>query len=90
MKVSSNVFENGEVAFFFFNSIFHGLTIVAFGNGAPDIFSAIAAFTNSNPSTAGVAVGALLGKCSKNAAIRKFQTAGFILVGWLYPKLFLV
>ena len=41
---------------------FYGLTIVAFGNGAPDIFSAIAAFTNSNPSTAGVAIGALLGK----------------------------
>ncbi|XP_076800707.1 mitochondrial sodium/calcium exchanger protein-like isoform X2 [Clavelina lepadiformis] len=38
-----------------------GLTIVALGNGAPDIFSAIAAFTNSNPSTAGVAIGALLG-----------------------------
>ena len=40
----------------------HGLTIVAFGNGAPDIFSAIAAFTNSNPSTAGVAIGGLLGE----------------------------
>ncbi|XP_078484084.1 mitochondrial sodium/calcium exchanger protein [Ciona intestinalis] len=38
-----------------------GLTIVAFGNGSPDIFSAIAAFTNSNPTAAGVAVGALLG-----------------------------
>ncbi|XP_076800704.1 mitochondrial sodium/calcium exchanger protein-like [Clavelina lepadiformis] len=38
-----------------------GLTIVAFGNGSPDIFSAIAAFTNSNPTAAGVAIGALLG-----------------------------
>uniref|UniRef100_H2Y6Q1 Sodium/calcium exchanger membrane region domain-containing protein n=1 Tax=Ciona savignyi TaxID=51511 RepID=H2Y6Q1_CIOSA len=39
----------------------HGLTVVAFGNGSPDIFSAIAAFTNSNPTASGVAVGALLG-----------------------------
>ena len=38
-----------------------GMTIVAFGNGAPDIFSAIAAFTNRNPSVAAVAIGALLG-----------------------------
>lgn len=38
-----------------------GMTIVAFGNGAPDIFSAIAAFSNSNPGVASVAIGALLG-----------------------------
>jgi len=38
-----------------------GLTIVAFGNGSPDIFSAVAAFTNSNPNVAGVAVGSLIG-----------------------------
>ncbi|XP_077965460.1 mitochondrial sodium/calcium exchanger protein-like [Styela clava] len=38
-----------------------GITVVAFGNGAPDIFSAIAAFTNSKPSSSGVAIGALLG-----------------------------
>jgi len=50
----------------FLNSLLlHGLTIVAFGNGAPDIFSAVAAFTNSNPTTTGVAIGALLGKSSE-------------------------
>jgi len=38
-----------------------GMTIVAFGNGAPDIFSAIAAFSNRNPAVADVAVGGLLG-----------------------------
>nr|CAB3266345.1 sodium/potassium/calcium exchanger 6, mitochondrial [Phallusia mammillata] len=38
-----------------------GLTIVAFGNGAPDLFSAFAAFNNSNATTTGVAIGALLG-----------------------------
>ncbi|XP_044052774.1 mitochondrial sodium/calcium exchanger protein isoform X2 [Siniperca chuatsi] len=36
-----------------------GVTFLALGNGAPDIFSAIAAF--SNPHTAGLAVGALFG-----------------------------
>ena len=34
---------------------------MAFGNGSPDIFSAVAAFTNSNPNVAGVAVGSLIG-----------------------------
>uniref|UniRef100_H3C5T5 Solute carrier family 8 member B1 n=1 Tax=Tetraodon nigroviridis TaxID=99883 RepID=H3C5T5_TETNG len=36
-----------------------GVTFLALGNGAPDIFSAIAAF--SSPHTAGLAVGALFG-----------------------------
>uniref|UniRef100_A0A674N2A8 Solute carrier family 8 member B1 n=1 Tax=Takifugu rubripes TaxID=31033 RepID=A0A674N2A8_TAKRU len=36
-----------------------GVTFLALGNGAPDIFSAIAAF--SHPNTAGLAVGALFG-----------------------------
>ncbi|XP_055963221.1 mitochondrial sodium/calcium exchanger protein isoform X2 [Sorex fumeus] len=36
-----------------------GVTFLAFGNGAPDIFSALVAF--SDPRTAGLAVGALFG-----------------------------
>ena len=38
-----------------------GITLVALGNGAPDIFSAIASFTNSDPRVAKLAIGALLG-----------------------------
>nr|XP_006640531.1 PREDICTED: sodium/potassium/calcium exchanger 6, mitochondrial [Lepisosteus oculatus] len=36
-----------------------GVTFLAFGNGAPDVFSAVAAFTH--PRTAGLAIGALFG-----------------------------
>lgn len=38
-----------------------GVTFLAFGNGAPDIFSSIASIVNEN-SSAGLAFGALLGK----------------------------
>ncbi|MBN3300030.1 NCLX protein, partial [Amia calva] len=36
-----------------------GVTFLAFGNGAPDVFSAVAAF--AHPRTAGLAIGALFG-----------------------------
>lgn len=38
-----------------------GVTFLAFGNGAPDVFSAIAAIGNSKNGDAGLAFGALLG-----------------------------
>ena len=38
-----------------------GVTLVAVGNGAPDIFSALASFTASDPKVARLAVGSLLG-----------------------------
>eukprot|EP00058_Branchiostoma_floridae_P006381 XP_002591869.1 hypothetical protein BRAFLDRAFT_60024 [Branchiostoma floridae] len=41
--------------------LFMGVTILAFGNGAPDIFSAVAAITNNNGVNAGLAIGALFG-----------------------------
>lgn len=37
-----------------------GVTFLALGNGAPDVFSAMAAF--SRPQTAGLAIGALFGE----------------------------
>lgn len=39
-----------------------GVTFLAFGNGAPDIFSAIAAIGNAKNGDAGLAIGALFGK----------------------------
>ena len=38
-----------------------GITFVALGNGAPDIFGAMAAFTSATPETSSLAIGALLG-----------------------------
>uniref|UniRef100_H3AUA4 Solute carrier family 8 member B1 n=1 Tax=Latimeria chalumnae TaxID=7897 RepID=H3AUA4_LATCH len=48
--ISTNLKLNHNVA---------GVTFLAFGNGAPDVFSAVAAF--SDPRTAGLAIGALFG-----------------------------
>ena len=42
------------------------MTFLAFGNGAPDIFSAIAAIGNAKNGDAGLAFGALFGKSLKN------------------------
>lgn len=46
----------------FHNDIMQGVTFLALGNGAPDVFSAMAAF--SRPQTAGLAIGALFGESS--------------------------
>ena len=45
-----------------FFDITYGVTFLAFGNGAPDIFSAIAAVGNAKNGDAGLAIGALFGK----------------------------
>lgn len=45
---------------FSLTSPLHGVTFLAFGNGAPDVFSAVVAF--SDPRTAGLAIGAVFGK----------------------------
>ena len=39
-----------------------GITFVALGNGAPDIFGAMAAFTSATSETSSLAIGALLGE----------------------------
>ncbi|KAH0625439.1 hypothetical protein JD844_014956 [Phrynosoma platyrhinos] len=66
LKLAHNVASNGIGSThqwikcrFFLNSLFHGVTFLAFGNGAPDVFSAVVAF--SDPRTAGLAIGALFG-----------------------------
>ena len=40
----------------------HGVTFLAFGNGAPDVFSAVAAIGNAKAGDAGLAIGALFGE----------------------------
>lgn len=39
-----------------------GVTFLAFGNGSPDIFSAIAAIGDAKAGDAGLAIGALFGR----------------------------
>ncbi|NXX98160.1 NCLX protein, partial [Centropus bengalensis] len=56
LKLSHNVAAS---LVFSLTSSLHGVTFLAFGNGAPDVFSAVVAF--SNPRTAGLAIGAVFG-----------------------------
>nr|KAF6266974.1 solute carrier family 8 member B1 [Pipistrellus kuhlii] len=56
----------------------HGVTFLAFGNGAPDIFSALVAF--SDPHTAGLAFGALFGYLCLYA----FYVVTVVLCTWIY------
>ena len=53
--------ENTNDKKIYFLNITKGVTFLAFGNGAPDIFSAIAAIGNAKNGDAGLAFGALLG-----------------------------
>jgi len=39
----------------------HGVTLLAFGNGAPDVFSALSAVQNMQNNDVGLLLGALLG-----------------------------
>ncbi|NWJ03241.1 NCLX protein, partial [Crypturellus undulatus] len=54
----SAISTNLRLAFSLTSSL-HGVTFLAFGNGAPDVFSAVVAF--SDPRTAGLAIGAVFG-----------------------------
>uniref|UniRef100_A0A8C0TPU8 Solute carrier family 8 member B1 n=1 Tax=Canis lupus familiaris TaxID=9615 RepID=A0A8C0TPU8_CANLF len=55
-----------------------GVTFLAFGNGAPDIFSALVAF--SDPRTAGLAFGALFGYLG----LYVFYVLTVVLCTWIY------
>ncbi|NXW67322.1 NCLX protein, partial [Hirundo rustica] len=57
--ISTTLKLSHNVAVFSLTSPLHGVTFLAFGNGAPDVFSAVVAF--SNPRTAGLAIGAVFG-----------------------------
>ncbi|NWV36174.1 NCLX protein, partial [Grantiella picta] len=57
--ISTNLKLSHNVAAFSLTSPLHGVTFLAFGNGAPDVFSAVVAF--SDPRTAGLAIGAIFG-----------------------------
>ncbi|NXP05769.1 NCLX protein, partial [Thinocorus orbignyianus] len=57
--ISTNLKLSHNVAVFSLMFPFHGVTFLAFGNGAPDVFSAVVAF--SDPRTAGLAIGAVFG-----------------------------
>ncbi|NXE51012.1 NCLX protein, partial [Casuarius casuarius] len=62
LKLSHNVAltPRGAASLAFsLTSPLHGVTFLAFGNGAPDVFSAVVAF--SDPRTAGLAIGAVFG-----------------------------
>ncbi|KGL96217.1 hypothetical protein N301_16448, partial [Charadrius vociferus] len=59
LKLSHNVAVPRVPVVFSLTSPLHGVTFLAFGNGAPDVFSAVVAF--SNPRTAGLAIGAIFG-----------------------------
>ncbi|NWV86134.1 NCLX protein, partial [Dasyornis broadbenti] len=57
--ISTNLKLSHNVAAFSLTSPLYGVTFLAFGNGAPDVFSAVVAF--SDPRTAGLAIGAIFG-----------------------------
>lgn len=67
LKLSQNIAVRNSF-YFRFDKSFHlktfiqGVTFLAFGNGAPDIFSAIAAVTSAKGGDVGLAFGALFGR----------------------------
>uniref|UniRef100_A0A8C0VH49 Solute carrier family 8 member B1 n=1 Tax=Cyanistes caeruleus TaxID=156563 RepID=A0A8C0VH49_CYACU len=57
-----------------------GVTFLAFGNGAPDVFSAMVAF--SNPRTAGLAIGAIFGYLG----LYVFYVLTMVLCTWIHRR----
>ncbi|XP_074897912.1 mitochondrial sodium/calcium exchanger protein isoform X2 [Buteo buteo] len=57
-----------------------GVTFLAFGNGAPDVFSAVVAF--SNPRTAGLAIGAVFGYLG----LYVFYVFTVVLCTWIHRR----
>ncbi|VDK48360.1 unnamed protein product [Cylicostephanus goldi] len=62
LKISESIAVSGEhECIFAKNLLMKGVTFMAFGNGAPDIFNSIASVLNSPKPKAGIALGGLLG-----------------------------
>lgn len=74
MLGSESAFILRRYCVLFHNSIrVQGVTFLALGNGAPDVFSAMAAF--SRPQTAGLAIGALFGESKDCIVLLRTQLA---------------
>lgn len=58
------------------------MTFLAFGNGAPDIFSAIAAVGNAKGGDVGLAFGALFGNLRKKKIFKLIWKLLFFFLSW--------
>ena len=73
----------------FFNSInIKGVTFLAFGNGAPDIFGSIASVLSSPSPKAGLALGELLGQSTPTqVTIFSFDYGRKSVLGHIKPRI---